>query len=93
MSEPTNVDDLLDAIARVLIRAFVIGLLLLGLSFATILLGKDMIHDVHGEWFDLTPNQFDLVFYSVLAIGKTFLFLLFLAPYVSIRLVLRKRRS
>jgi len=93
MSESTNVDDLLDAIAKVLIRCFGFGILLLALSFGVILLAKEQIYEIHGQWYDLTPNQFDLVFYSVLATAKTCVFLFFLVPYVSIRLVLSKRRS
>jgi len=92
MSAPTNVDDLLDAIGRVLLWCFGFGILLLGLAFGVILLAKDRIYEIHGQWYDLTPNQFDVVFYSVLAFAKTCVFLFFLVPYVSIRLVLSKRR-
>jgi len=89
---PTEVNDLLDAVAKVLLRCVVIGVLLLLLPFGVLLVAGDFVHSIHSKWFDVTRHEFDVIVYCSLTLGKTCVALFFLVPWLSIRLVLRKRK-
>jgi hypothetical protein len=89
---PTEVDNLLDAVAKVLLRCLVIGILILSLSFGMMLVGDDVAYSIHSEWFDIKRHEFEVIVYCALTLGKTCVALFFLVPWLSIRLVLRKRR-
>ncbi len=57
---PTDVDDLLDAVAKVLGRCFVLGFLFLFLWAGAYLLGGDLIYR-QGNMFHLAPHEIDLI--------------------------------
>ena len=91
MPETGSPDALLEAVSRVLIRCFVIvviGLLLWG---GMILLAGDWVYGVHSTVFPMTQDQFYAIHYTLIALTKIFIFLFFLVPYVSIKLVLLKK--
>jgi len=89
---PTEINDLLDAVARVLARCVLLGFLLLLLSFGILLLGGDWAHAIHNQWFDVSRHEFDLICYGGLGLAKTCVILFFLGPWAAIRLVLKNRR-
>lgn len=89
---PTEVNDLLDAVARVLSRCVVIGVLILLVAFGMVLVGDDLVYSIHGKWFDITRHEFQVIVYCTLALAKTCVAIFFLIPWLSIRLVLRKRK-
>ena len=89
---PTEVNDLLDAVAKVLFWCVVIGVLILLLSFGMVLVGGDVAHSIHSKWFDVTRHEFDVIVYCALTFGKTCLTFFFLIPWLSIRLVLPRRK-
>ena len=89
---PAEINDLLDAIAKVLLRCLVIGILILLLPFGMMLVGGDMAYSIHSKWFDITRHEFDLIIYCALTLGKTCVALFFPVPSLSIRLVLRRRK-
>ena len=88
----TEIYDLLDAVAKVLLWCVVLGFLLLLLSFGFLLVGGDFAHDVHSKWFDVTRHEFDVICYCGLGLAKTIVVLLFVVPWAAIRLVLRRRK-
>jgi len=90
---PTEINDLLDATANVLLWCVIVGFVLLALSLGILLVAGDLAHEIHSKWFDVSPHEFDLICYCGLGLGKTLVILLFLVPWVAIRLVLRKRRQ
>ncbi len=83
--------DLLDALAKVLLRCFVLGVLLLLISFGVFLLADDWAHGFHAKWFGVSKYEFGLMYYYGMAYMKICVILFFLLPYITIRLVLRKR--
>ena len=93
MSEQNNVSDLLDALAKVLLRCFVLGFLPLLIWFALLVLAGDWTYEIHSKWFSLTRHEFDVIHYCGSGLLKLCVFLLFLFPYIAIRLVLRKRNT
>ena len=88
MTESTR--DFFDTLAKVLIRCWIFGVLLLLFSFVVFMLTGEIIDDIHGKMFGLTAHELDLIIYCGLALHKLFLNLFFLFPWLAIRLVLRK---
>ena len=93
MSEQNNVNDLLDALAKVLLRCSVLGFLLLFISFGVFLLVDDWAHGFHARWFNVSKHEFDLMYYYGMAYMQISVILFFLFPYIAMRLVLRKRNT
>jgi len=89
--EPKNV--VLEALAKVLIRSFLIGVALLALWFILFLVGGDWIYRIHSRWFEITKRDFDLMNYFGMALLKISILTFFLIPYLSIRLTLRSNKS
>ena len=50
-------------------------------------LGHDWLHLMHGKWFDLTEQQFDLVNYCGMGLFKLFICIFNLAPYIALRII------
>jgi hypothetical protein len=90
VSVVSDTDELLDAIAKVLLRCLVFGFLLLLLWTAVIVFLPGPIY-AQGKWFGLSADEVDVIHYSGLAFVKMCVLLFFLFPYVSIRLVLRRK--
>lgn len=84
-----EINQLLDTVAKVLLRCFVLGFLLLLLWFFAYLAGGELIYR-QGTWFDLTPHEINVIHYCGMAFVKMCVLLFFLFPYIAIRLVLRK---
>ena len=91
MNENNSVNNILDAIAGVLIRCFVIGIVLLTIWLVIVMGVPDWAWQMHGKFFDLSGEQVILVQYTGLLLTKIGIFALFLFPYIGIKLALRKR--
>ncbi len=61
MTESTR--DFFDTLAKVLIRCWLLGTLLLLFSFVVFMLTGEIIDDIHGRWFGVTPHELDLIIY------------------------------
>lgn len=90
MSESNNVNELFGTLAKILLRCFVLGYVLLLIWFVVSLVATGMIYGI-GKLYGLTPHEVDLVNYCGMAVVKSIVLLFFLIPYIAIRLVLRKR--
>jgi hypothetical protein len=82
--------DFFDTLAKVLLRCWLISFALLLFSFAVFMLTGQIIDDIHGKMFGLTPHELDLIIYCWMGLFKLFVFIFFLIPWLAIRLVLRK---
>ena len=82
--------DFFDTLAKVLIRCWFFGTLLNLFSFVAVMLGREIIFDIHGKMWGLTPHELDLIFYCYVGLWKICSFSFFLFPWIAIRLVLRK---
>ena len=87
-----ELNNLLDALAGVCLRCFVLAVCLLLLWFVFYLVGGDWAYSIHSNWFEISRLDFELVYYCAMAFFKMASFLLFLLPYVSIKLILRKKQ-
>ena len=90
-SMPDEIRQLLDTVAGILLRCFILSLLLLLFWFVFFLLAGDLGYWIHSHWFDLTRHDFDLINYYGMALVKALNIMLFLIPYAAIRLMLRGR--
>ena len=84
-------NNLLDAVAGICLRCFVLAVCLLLFSFVFYLLAGDWAYSIHSGWFDITRHEFTLMYYYVMAFMKIASFLFFLLPYIAIKLILRKK--
>ena len=91
MSETNTARDFYEMTAKVLIRGFIIGAVLMLVWFGMIAgLGK-WAHSVHSIWFDITWREFQVMNYAGMGLFKLALHAFFLIPWIAIQLVLRKK--
>jgi hypothetical protein len=86
-------DNLLDRAADVFLYCFLMSFALLLLWFVFYLLAGDWAYSIHTGWFELSRHDFDLVNYWGMAFTKFCAIIIFLFPYLSIKLLLRKKRK
>jgi hypothetical protein len=92
VTESNQANDFFDALARILLRCFVMGYLLVLLWFVfSIVLSEALYGWLGGKLYGLTQHEVDLINYCGLAAMKLIVILFFLLPYAAIRLVPRKR--
>lgn len=91
MQESTR--NIFDALAKILLRCWIFGFMLLALWLGVALLMGDIIHKLHGHMFGITVHELDVIFYSGLGILKLFVLVFFFIPWLSIRLVLKKTQG
>ena len=93
---PTMIDstrDFFDTLSKVLIRCWIFGVLLLLFSFVMFMLTKEIIDDIHGRMFGVSPHELDLIIYCGMGLHKLCVNLFFLFPWLAIRWVLRKAKG
>ena len=91
MSEPTQTDDLLNVTAKVLLRCWILGFILLLFWIGAVALAGDLVYSVHGRMFDLTRSELSVIHYCGMGLTKLVVVMFFFIPWVAIRLVLKKR--
>ena len=79
-----------DILAKVLLRCWIISFALGLISFVIFMLTGDMIDELHGQMFGLSPHELDLVIYCGLGLLKLITLVCFVIPWLAIKLVLRK---
>jgi hypothetical protein len=89
----TQVTEWLEVVAKILLRCWIIGFLLMLFSFVVFVLTGEIIHEIHGKMFGLSPHELDLIMYCGLGFFKLFVLIFYLFPWLAIRLVLRKAKA
>ena len=84
-------DNLLDRVAGIFLWCFLLSFALLLLWFVFYLLAGDWAYSIHAGWFELSRRDFALVNYWGMAFTKFCAIIIFLFPYLSIKLVMRKK--
>ena len=79
-------------LAKVLLRCWFFGFIVLLFWFGAVMLAGDFVYGVHGNMFDLSLHELSLINYCGILLTKLAVGLFFFIPWVSIRLVLRKRK-
>lgn len=89
----TDIQKHLDVIAGILIRCFLGGMVLLMVWFAGFAFAGDWIYQVHSRWFQIPRQSFDAIHYAGMAVTKIAIIVLFLLPWIAIKLTEGKDRS
>ncbi len=55
--------------------------------FLVFKLGHDWLHLLHGKWFALNEQQFDLINYCGMGLFKLFILIFNLAPYLALHII------
>ena len=93
MHDSDNANEMLEVTGQVLIRCFVMGLFVLFFWLGALMLAGDLAYSVHARIVPITREQFYVINYVGGLMTKATVFILFLFPYIAIRLVIRKRRN
>ena len=85
--------DFFETLAKVLLRCWLFGFVLLLIWCAAILLMGQTIHSLHGPMFGLPNHELDVIHYCGIALLKILLLVFFFMPWLAIKLVLRKEKG
>jgi len=85
--------DVLDTLAKVLLRCWILGFVLLFISLGAILLMDETIHNLHGSMFGLSAHELDVIFYCWMGLLKIVVLTFFFIPWLSIKMMLRSVES
>ena len=85
-----QVSQTLDLAAKILLRCWICGVLLLLIWVGVFLLAGDLIYILHGNMFGLSFHELRIIHYSGMAFVKVCVILFFFFPWLAIRLVLHK---
>ncbi len=91
MKDGPGCENVMKDVARVLLYCFILTMSLILVWFFFIVFAWDLTFRVHTHFLDITRQQFDLVHYAGISLTKAAAFILFLIPYIAIRIVLRNR--
>ena len=86
-------DNLLDRVAGIFFWCFLLCYALLLLWFVFYLFAGNWAYSIQAGWFELSKRDFALVNYWGIAFTKICAIIFFLFPYLSIKLVLRKKKK
>ncbi len=93
MNESSRFISELEILSSILIRCFVIGVVFVTFWFIFFLLGRDAAYMIHNNLFQISRHEYDLLNYYGMAFVKLCNFILFLIPYIAIKMVLRRRNA
>ena len=82
-----------DTLAKILLRCWIVGFVLLAIWLGAVLLMGETIHKLHGPMFGLTRHELDVIFYGGMGMLKVFVLVFFFIPWLSMRLVLKQAQG
>lgn len=91
MSESTR--ELFDTLAKVLLRCWIFGFVLVMIWFCFYVLLGGVIYGLHGEMFGLSKHDLNVIHYCGMGLVKLFVFVFFFFPWLAIKLVLKKEKG
>jgi len=86
-----GVDEVLEVIAKVLIRCVVMIAIVLVFWWGSLAVMGDLAYRAHTVFMPVSRAEFNAIHYAGLVMTKAAMGVFFLIPYVAIRLVLRQR--
>ncbi len=82
----------LESLATILGGAFLINVVILLLWFIIVLICPDWLYGITSKWFSIDKHEFDIINYGGIAFYKVINIAFFLCPYLSVKLLLRKKK-
>jgi hypothetical protein len=89
MSNSPGIHDVLEVVAKILLRCWIFGFVLLFIWFGALMSGA--VYRLHGSLMDLSAHDLNVIHYSGMAFAKLCVILFFFFPWAAIKLVLRKK--
>ena len=89
MSDSRQSTEFFNMVAKVMLRCWVFGFVLLVIWLGVILLAGDFVHRLHESKFGLSKHELDLIFYCGMGLLKLLVLVFFFIPWLAIRLMLR----
>ena len=86
----TQISESLEVVAKILLRCWMFGFLLLLIWFGFFMVAPNVIYSLHGSMFGLSPHELNIIHYSGMAFVKLVVICFFFFPWLAIKLVLRK---
>lgn len=93
MRNADETTEFFDLLAKVLLRCWVFGFLLLYTWFGIVLFARERFYGLMGNWWGLSNHEMDLTNYCGIALLKLLLIVFFFFPWLALRLVLRGRQA
>jgi hypothetical protein len=87
----TQITEWLESIAKILLRCWIFGFVLLFIWFGAFMSGA--VHSLHGPLMGLSDHDLNVIHYSGMAFTKLCVILFFFFPWLSIWMVLKKRKA
>ena len=91
MCNRSNTNEILEVVSQVLSRCVVMGVVVLLFWWGGLAIMGDLVYGVHSKLTPMSRQQFNVIHYAGMLTTKTAVSLLFLFPYIAIRLVIKKR--
>ena len=85
-----QISEWLDTTAKILLRCWIFGFLLLFIWFGLFMLAPSVVYNLHGSMFDLSPHELNVIHYGGMAFVKLVVICFFFFPWLAIRMVLSK---
>jgi hypothetical protein len=82
----------LESLATILGGTFLFNLAVMLLWFCAITFVPDLFYRINQNWFGINRHEIELINYSGIAFLKIINFAFFLFPYLTIKIMLRKKR-
>ena len=57
----------------------------LSVMFFIVLVGRELIYNLHGRWFGITKETNNAILYGAMAFYKLAIFAFFVMPYIALR--------
>ena len=92
MYNSNSANETLEMIGQVLIRCFIMGVFVLLFWWGALAIMGDLAYSIHTKIVPMRRQQFDVIHYVGMLMTKATISVLFLFPYIAIRLVIKKRR-
>ena len=70
----------IETIQEALLWCLLINVILLMWWFLIIILAHDWVYRMHGRWFKMSREQFDIIHYSGMALHKIFILFFLVVP-------------
>ena len=91
MCNISDTNEKLEVIGQVLIRCVIMGVAVLFFWWGGLAFMGDLVYGVHSKLAPISRQQFNVIHYAGILTTKAAVSLLFLFPYIAIRLVIKKR--
>ena len=93
MNDTNTIDEVLEIVEQVLLRCTVMGVIVLLIWWGALEFFGDFAYSIHSAIAPMSRQQFDIIHYVGMVMTKAAVTLMFLFPYIAIRLVIGKRKK